>query len=506
MASPTTDEKPQNKERLDIKMTDISNQSCSICNVKFTSSIHAQDHYSGKGHKRALTLKETNEDDLFCSLCQIPCSGPENMKFHKNGRSHKKKEEESRSHVSINEEYVSRVKREDGEILLCKLCEVKVSGLNNMQIHLEGWPHKRKEKEKLSESTVVVDDITVEEEDSLTCKICQVKCSSAENLQDHLKGNPHKKKQQRLSEGGNNEGEKETGETSAYCDARAHFEEGITSKNNEDHNDGSSSEDDNTNKELEEVFVNNLLKSAGDVKYTKTIDYKNNLNITEEKNTDEMLSLNDELMSSETSVKDKFGTILTKKNNLDVIPDTSLLSSSTQKSGGNKETLQVEEKTASPLISDRKSNLTTTAGKDISKKPESEKDLTKTKVATKQDVSLVSKKTPTGKLPKKQQKFHCASCNQLMSTEKEYQSHIQGKGHMRKLLAPERVHAETISIEVDCLEMKIKTKPRKYQEELFKKAMQGESICFLPTGIMLLDNIEKQLSKQRHDLILVYGV
>jgi hypothetical protein len=86
---------------------------------------------------------------------------------------------------------------------------------------------------------------------------------------------------------------------------------------------------------------------------------------------------------------------------------------------------------------------------------------TKTKVATKQDVSLVSKKTPTGKLPKKQQKFHCTICNQLMSTEKEYQSHIQGKGHMRKLLAPERVHAETISIEVDCSEMKIKTKPRK---------------------------------------------
>ena len=67
----------------------------------------------------------------------------------------------------------------------------KVSGLNNMQIHLEGQSHKRKEKEKFSESTVVVDDIAVEkdeeyDDDSLTCKICQVKCSSAENLQDHL--------------------------------------------------------------------------------------------------------------------------------------------------------------------------------------------------------------------------------------------------------------------------------------------------------------------------------
>ena len=194
MTSPTTDEKPQNKERPDIKMTDISDKFCSICDVTFTSSIHAKDHYSGKGHKRALTLKETMGDDLFCSLCQISCSGPENMKFHKNGRSHKKKEEESRSHVSINEEYVSRVKGEDGEILLCKLCKVKVSGLNNMKIHLEDleWPHKRKEKEKLSESTVVVDDIAVEKDDTLTCKICQIKCSSAENLQDHLQGKSHK--------------------------------------------------------------------------------------------------------------------------------------------------------------------------------------------------------------------------------------------------------------------------------------------------------------------------
>jgi hypothetical protein len=353
-----------------------------------------------------------------------------------------------------------------------------------------------------------VDNITVEEEDSLTCKICQVKCSSAENLQDHLKGKPHKKKQQRLSEGGNYEGEKkEAGETSVYCDARSHFEEDITSKNNEDHNDGSSSEDDNTNKELNEVFVNNLLKSAGDVKYTKTIDYKNNLDTTEVKNMDKMYSLNDEPMSSKT--------ILTKKNNLDIIPDTSLSASGTQKLGGYKEhkgeTMQVEVKTASMLNSDRKSNLTITAGKDlsISKKPESEKDLTKRKVSTKQDASLVGKKTlttPTVKLPKKQQNFHCASCNQLMNTEKAYQDHLQGKKHMSKLLAPERVHAETVSIEVVSSDVKIKTKPRKYQEELFKKAMEGEAICFLPTGIMLYDNIEIQINKQRHDLILVYGI
>jgi hypothetical protein len=70
-------------------------------------------------------------------------------------------------------------------------------------------------------------------------------------LQDHLKGKPHKKKQQRLSEGGNYEGEKEAGETSVYCDARSHFEEDITSKNNKDHNDGSSSD---ISKKPESVF------------------------------------------------------------------------------------------------------------------------------------------------------------------------------------------------------------------------------------------------------------
>ena len=101
MASPTTDEKPQNKERPDIKMTDISDKFCSICDVTFTSTIHAKDHYSGKGHKRALTLKETMEDGLFCSLCHLRCSGPENMKLHKNGRSHKKREKESVSQQGI---------------------------------------------------------------------------------------------------------------------------------------------------------------------------------------------------------------------------------------------------------------------------------------------------------------------------------------------------------------------------------------------------------------------
>ncbi|CAG2245905.1 unnamed protein product [Mytilus edulis] len=69
-----------------------------------------------------------------------------------------------------------------------------------------------------------------------------------------------------------------------------------------------------------------------------------------------------------------------------------------------------------------------------------------------------------------------------MNTEKAYKDHLQGKNHGRKLLAPDRDLLETVFTEVDITEVKTKSRPRKYQEELFRKAMRKDAICFLPTG------------------------
>jgi len=88
-------------------------------------------------------------------------------------------------------------------------------------------------------------------------------------------------------------------------------------------------------------------------------------------------------------------------------------------------------------------------------------------------------------------KFYCALCDSFMNTQKDYNIHLGGQQHTlkaaKKVPAPER-DLGPVSKSLDsnaCPGMSYKltvSSPRSYQMELYTKAMEADTVCFLPTG------------------------
>ncbi len=74
---------------------------CDLCDIKFTSSDHANSHYSGRKHKKKTCdvyayQMSTNayQQANFCQICKIQVSGPAPMKQHQESARHIKKLQE----------------------------------------------------------------------------------------------------------------------------------------------------------------------------------------------------------------------------------------------------------------------------------------------------------------------------------------------------------------------------------------------------------------------------
>ncbi|XP_071181980.1 antiviral innate immune response receptor RIG-I-like [Mytilus edulis] len=462
-------------------MATSANEFCKLCKVSFTSAKHANDHYEGRTHKNALI----GESELFCDLCKIKCSCLESMNDHLEGKSHKRKKQEAMPSPGVDDENV--IKDESGDGFCCKLCDIKCSGIENIKVHLQGKSHKKKEMQVNIESSEDYGSPKEKSDGSLLyCDICQVSISGSDNMKIHVEGKGHKKKQlqQSNSHGDeksktNNEVEGIIGENddSIYYDAQQSLdlehktvENDLSGQSDEKEEpnisrDGSSSSDeDNVGQELDQTFVKNILESFEGGKYSKSIDHKDNLGLPLNKAVNkDFKSLNSSSnYLNENQIEGKnVDTTFQKKINSEVIHDNGC---SLDVSSTTKNTMETNTSTNTKSIENKASTLN---------------------VSTKKDNLKGTQNTPsktTVRMPKRQQNYHCVICNQLMNTEKAYKDHLQGKNHGRKLLAPDRVLPETVFTEVDITEVKTKSRPRKYQEELFRKAMRKDAICFLPTG------------------------
>ncbi|CAC5368724.1 unnamed protein product [Mytilus coruscus] len=446
---------------------------CNLCKVSFPSAKHANDHYEGRTHKNALIA----ESELFCDLCKIRCSCLESMNDHLEGKSHKRKEQEAMLSSVVDDECV--IKDESGDGFCCKLCDIKCSGIENIKVHLQGKSHKRKEMQVNVESLEEKSDGSL-----LYCKICQVNISGSDNMKIHVEGKAHKKKQlqQSNSHGDeknktnndcNVEGNNGEHDDSIYYDAQTTFNlEYKTDKNdlsdlsdekgepNISRDRSNSSDEDNVGQELDQTFIKNIFESFEGGKYSKSIDHKDNLSLPLNKAVNkDFKSLNSSSnYSNENQIEGKnVETISQKKNNSEKLHDNgcSLVFTTKNTKDTNTSTKSIENKASTPNVSAKKDNSKGTQN---------------------------TPSTITVRMPKRQQNYHCVICNQLMNTEKAYNDHLQGKNHGRKLLAPDRVLPETVFTEIDITDVKTKSRPRKYQEELFRKAMRKDAICFLPTG------------------------
>ncbi|KAK3593951.1 hypothetical protein CHS0354_040685 [Potamilus streckersoni] len=82
-------------------------------------------------------------------------------------------------------------------------------------------------------------------------------------------------------------------------------------------------------------------------------------------------------------------------------------------------------------------------------------------------------------------KYCCIVCSRPMDTYDAYLKHVNGKQHMQKVAkepAPARDHPpRQFSTATNNLRL-VRSHLRNYQEELFVKAMERDTVCFLPTG------------------------
>ena len=86
-------------------------------------------------------------------------------------------------------------------------------------------------------------------------------------------------------------------------------------------------------------------------------------------------------------------------------------------------------------------------------------------------------------------KFHCNICDAYFCTERDRQAHNEGKKHLERAVkanrVPERPHPCIKKNECCDGFNLVEYSPRGYQVELYKQAMLNDTVCFLPTGMLL---------------------
>ncbi|CAG2214449.1 unnamed protein product [Mytilus edulis] len=252
---------------------------CNLCEVSFTSAKQANDHYEGRTHKNALI----GESKLYCDLCKINCSCLESMNDHLEGKSHKRKEQEAMLSSVVDDENV--IKDESGDGFVARKSHKK-NMKKEMQVNIESSEDYGSPKEKSDGSL-------------LYCEICQVSISGSDNMKIHVEGKAHKKKQLQQSNShgdeksktnndGNVEGNNGENDDSIYYDAQQSFDlEHITAENDlsgqSDEKDepnirrdrSSSSDEDNVGlQELDQTFVKNILESFEEENIPKVLTTK----------------------------------------------------------------------------------------------------------------------------------------------------------------------------------------------------------------------------------------
>ncbi|CAG5131519.1 unnamed protein product [Candidula unifasciata] len=122
---------------------------CHVCNIELTSFQHAQQHISGKPHKRTKERFNRTQNGiaypLNCQICSKIFTGQESAQQHFTSANHKIKAEvlnESVKVLTVVDE--GRVVMKDGQVWhVCDLCKVAMNSREQFLFHKESLKHKR---------------------------------------------------------------------------------------------------------------------------------------------------------------------------------------------------------------------------------------------------------------------------------------------------------------------------------------------------------------------------
>ncbi|NP_001386251.1 zinc finger protein 346 [Rattus norvegicus] len=139
------------------------NHCCPVCNMTFSSPVVAQSHYLGKTHARNLKLKqqpakgaalqqhrETLDPDKFCSLCHSAFNDPAMAQQHYTGKRHRK--QETKLKLMAHYGRLAGPTASDspaGKGYPCKTCKIVLNSIEQYQAHVSGFKHKNQSPKTL---------------------------------------------------------------------------------------------------------------------------------------------------------------------------------------------------------------------------------------------------------------------------------------------------------------------------------------------------------------------
>jgi hypothetical protein len=146
---------------------------CQICDLSFTSIIHATQHYEGKNHAKKLRknpplqphdhpvpasdpalnpASTSGSSPFFCDICCVNATSQPQLDTHLQGKVHRSKVERSKTfpptkqvekEIFVKKENFSSYRTPSGQFY-CSSCNVCVNTESQFGQHLESRKHKQK--------------------------------------------------------------------------------------------------------------------------------------------------------------------------------------------------------------------------------------------------------------------------------------------------------------------------------------------------------------------------
>lgn len=432
---------------------DVVNASllCKICAVTFSGFEARDQHMASEKHKcKERQLLNGEQNEFFCDICKVSCSGRDNLKQHEMGAQHRKMS----GMLPTDDSGMPAFNFDRTKWYLCEVCNCKLNTYEQLKIHEQSPRHlKQLEKQKTC-GDMVAQDHTV----WFPCHVCNCRLNSQEQLRVHEASPAHIAKlpnnQQESHSRPSNIQLSHVSEPKAQTDPVSPLESFLSEElfPKEFQPRSEPSDDQSKTSRLINDFETKLVMTDEPFYIPGHIPPGGNIQtVVDSRETSESTSgANRGQVSDLAWATRSRGN---KENHCKQAPSSSSASEGYEMQGARPKQIGCSPTTNS--INDTPSSITAS-----------------------DTIPLVNNPFAAT------HPYYCRACNAPMNTKKSYEKHLVGKRHMQKVCteqAPQRNHHSSLRLSTDYLPF-TRTSPRNYQEELYHKALEDDTLCFLPTG------------------------
>ena len=514
--------------------TAYSSLICKICSVTFSGPEAKQQHMESEKHKRKEHRHLTGEEnDYYCDICRISCTGPESFTQHRLGAQHRKLAGESNAddhdlntpnydrtkwypceickcsmntyeQLKIHERSPKHLKQLEkqmsGDVLShdrtqwfpCNICKVSMNTYEQLKIH-EQSPRHIKQLEK----QMACDTQNADRTEWFPCKICNVNMNTLEQLKIHEKSPRHMRQLEKHMESGSVSGHDRTiWYPCNVCNCKMNTQEQLRIHEASPAHIAKQRKCNNVQLMTSPFVPSAHLTDFDSVSPTSPLESF----LSEELFPEEFLPQSESMNENGTqTLEDNFQEKLVMNDKPFYMgPQYALITpeqmergtTNLQGAGGSKRGMGSDLAFATRNRGTRE-NSNRRVGSDDTNSNDNARPMHCSigqgfSDRPNENQSTNKKLGPTENNPyAATHRYYCHTCKQPMNTKESYENHIRGRRHMQKVCteqAPLRCHHDAIKLSEDYMPY-TKTHSRNYQQELYKKTMVGNTLCFLPTGL-----------------------